>query len=105
MMKFAILAAALALAGCQTTTEDMIAPEPVVQSAADTVFEEREPDLCHAANYASYLGQPASVIPSLGITGASRVVQWRGIEAQEYDGHRVTFRLDGAGNIYNVDCG
>lgn len=105
MKKFAILAAALALAGCQTTTDEVVTPEPVVQSAADTVFEEREPDLCQAVDYVPYLSQPAAVIPTLGITKAYRVVQWRGIEAQEYDAHRLTFRLDASGNIYNIDCG
>ena len=105
MKKFAILAAALALTACQSTSDEMAASAPVAMTPVDTVFEEREPDLCNAVNYVPYLSQPGTVISTLGITSAYRIVQWRGIEAQEYDSHRLTFRLDAAGNIYNIDCG
>jgi phage terminase large subunit-like protein len=105
MTKYTILAAALALAGCQSATDEIVTPVPVVQSNADTVFEEREPDQCEAIEYVPYLSQPGTVIQTLGITKAYRVVAWRGIEAQEYDPQRLTFRLDASGNIYNIDCG
>ncbi|MDQ1900260.1 hypothetical protein RAH32_07370 [Paracoccus sp. WLY502] len=79
------------------------APEPVVGVAGLT---ERKPDLCGATkNYASTVGQPGSVIPTLGITKDYRVVEYRGIEPQEYDPNRIVFRLDAAGIITNVDCG
>ena len=79
-----------------------IAPTPV---AGVSGLEAREPDACHAKNYVSALGQPGSVIPSLGVTREYRVVEYRGIEPQEYNALRIVFRLDAAGNIYNVDCG
>ena len=44
-------------------------------------------------------------IPVLGITRQYRVVEYRGIEPQEYDPLRIVFRLDAAGNIQAVDCG
>lgn len=77
-------------------------PAPVAGVAG---LESREPDACHARDYTRALGQPGSVIPSLGVTRAYRVVEYRGIEPQEYDALRIVFRLDAAGNIQNIDCG
>ena len=54
---------------------------------------------------AEVVGQPGAVIPTLGITKELRVVEFRGIEPQEYDSLRIVFRLDQSGNIYNIDCG
>lgn len=79
------------------------APEPALGVSGLT---ERKPDLCGATkNYGSTVGQPGSVIPSLGITKDYRVVEYRGIEPQDYDPNRIVFRLDQAGIITNVDCG
>lgn len=87
-------------------------PEPVVTPVVTPVtpvgvagLQEREPDACHAKDYTAALGQPGSVIPTLGVTREYRVVEYRGIEPQEYDALRIVFRLDAAGNIYNIDCG
>lgn len=68
-------------------------------------LQERKPDLCKAETYATSIGQPGSTVPSLGITRSYRVVDYRGIEPQEYDPNRIVFRLDAAGNISNIDCG
>lgn len=81
------------------------APLPVAPVEGVSGLESREPDLCHAKDYVPYLSQPASVIPQLGITKPYRVVEYRGIEPQDYNPQRIVFRLDAAGNIYNVDCG
>lgn len=78
------------------------APVPV---AGVSGLEKREPDACHAKNYSSSVGQPGSVIPTLGVTRDYRVVEYRGIEPQEYDPLRIVFRLDQSGNIYQIDCG
>lgn len=80
-----------------------VAPVTPVNGIAG--LEERQPDACHAKDYTAALGQPGSVIPSLGITRKYRVVEYRGIEPQEYDSLRIVFRLDQSGNIYNIDCG
>ena len=80
----------------------VVAPPPATGFAG---LQSREPDACHAANYRSAVGQPATVIPSLGVRGPSRVVEYRGIEPQEYNAQRVVFRLDQAGVITAVDCG
>ncbi|WP_415839857.1 hypothetical protein, partial [Paracoccus yeei] len=82
-----------------------VQPVPVTPVAGVTGLESREPDACHAKNYISALGQPGSVIPGLGVTREYRVVEYRGIEPQEYNPLRIVFRLDAAGNIYNIDCG
>lgn len=105
-------AASLALAGCMSApapapTPAPIATAPVTPVAADGIagLEERQPDLCGAKDYVSYLSQPGTVIPSLGITKEYRVVEFRGIEPQEYNPNRIVFRLDASGKIYNIDCG
>lgn len=85
------------------TAPAVLPPAPVAGVAGLT---ERKPDLCGASqNYASAIGQPGSVIPTLGITSEYRVVEYRGIEPQDYKPKRVVFRLDAAGIITNVDCG
>lgn len=87
-------------------------PEPVYPavSAVSPVagisgLETREPDVCKASTYRSAIGQPGAVIPTLGVSREYRVVEYRGIEDQEYDPMRVIFRLDQSGNISNIDCG
>ncbi|PYF09728.1 peptidase inhibitor I78 family protein [Rhodobacter viridis] len=112
LTKYALLAlAALSLTACGPSPEEETADEavpvphmtqPVFQTG---VLENRSPDTCHAAQYASALGQPSSVIPTLGIADPVNVIEWRGIEPQEYNSHRVVFRLDQHGNIFNIDCG
>lgn len=77
----------------------------VVPVAGVAGLQEREPDLCGASTYKTYIGQPGSIVPTLGITKSYRIVEFRGIEAQEYDPNRIVFRLDGAGNVQAVDCG
>lgn len=111
LSKFAVIAiAALGLAACTGTTEETTPTEPVpaphmTAPVTEGALEQREPDTCHAVNYVSALGQPASVIPTLGITRPINIVEWRGLEPQEYNPQRVVFRLDAAGNIFNIDCG
>lgn len=85
-----------------TSVVPVVTPSPVVGVAG---LQSREPDACHAATYRSSIGQPGSVIPSLGVTRDYRIVEYRGIEPQEYDALRIVFRLDASGNIQAVDCG
>ncbi|MBZ4023180.1 hypothetical protein CKO11_12005 [Rhodobacter sp. TJ_12] len=105
------LALAATLAGCGPATQDptpqdpMPVPHLTPPVSQDGALEAREPDTCHAIDYASALGQPAAIIPTLGITQPINVVEWRGIEPQEYNAQRIVFRLDASGNIFNIDCG
>lgn len=115
-MIFRISAIALGvalLAGCQTTTSKDPAPaQPAAPApymtpklSQDGIFENREPDTCHAANFKSALGQPSSIISTLGLKQPISVVEWRGIEPPEYNPERIVFRLDQSGKIFNIDCG
>ncbi|MGD9917485.1 MAG: hypothetical protein AB7U46_05655 [Paenirhodobacter sp.] len=111
LAKFSVIAVlALTLSACQSTTEDTTPAEPLptphmTPTVTEGALEQREPDTCHAIDYTSALGQPASVIPTLGISRPINVVEWRGIEPQIYNPQRIVFRLDAAGNIFNIDCG
>lgn len=110
-LRTVLVAAAVAagLSACVQAPPPAPAPVPMVQPVVPVTgvagLEERAPDLCKAGNYVSALGQSGAIIPTLGITRAYRVVEYRGIEPQEYDPNRIVFRLDAAGNIYNIDCG
>lgn len=116
MMKPTVLlfAAVAALAGCVAAPAPAPAPMPVDPIPAVVApppatgvagLETREPDACHAADYRRYVGQPASVVPTLGITRQYRIIEYRGIVPEEYDGLRISFYLDAAGNIQSVSCG
>lgn len=112
MIRFSAIAVSLGLlAGCQSTTENSAPTDPVPVPhmtpavSQEGALEQREPDTCHAKDQVSVLGQPASVIPTLGITRPINVVEWRGIEPQEYNPQRIVFRLDQTGKIFNIDCG
>ncbi|MBV0890751.1 hypothetical protein KTN05_02665 [Paracoccus sp. Z118] len=104
---FALALVAAPLAACAPAPA-AVEPLPVMEVPAVTGvsgLQERQPDGCHAGTYVSALGQPGSVIRTLGITRDYRVVEHRGIEPQEYDPLRIVFRLDQMGNIQNIDCG
>ena len=121
MKKATILSATIimaALAGCMPVPDANVQqasmpvpaampfdPLPVPSATGISGLEERKPDLCKAGDYSRHVSQPGSVIPTLGINRDYRVVEYRGIEPQEYDPNRIVFRLDAAGNISNVDCG
>lgn len=118
MTRKLVFTVVLALAGCVEAPQmppPILSNEPVTvaplagAAPAPTIaapgLEAKEPDLCHAIDYVPYLSKPGSVIEALGITRPYRVVPWRGIEPQEYVAGRIVFRLDAAGNIFNIDCG
>ncbi len=108
-LKFALSAVAvIGLSACAVAPapEPVIQPEIVVPASGVAGLQTREPTLfCKAENYVPYLGQPGTVIPSLGIDRAYRVVEYRGIAPQDYDPNRILFNLDAAGNIAKIDCG
>lgn len=112
MTRFLIALTVIApLAACAPGLQPRPEPAPVVAPLPPTPVDDirglqtREPDACHAKDYTSALGQPGTIIPTLGVSRDFRVVEYRGIEPQEYDPLRIVFRLDAAGNVYNIDCG
>lgn len=108
--KFSLpLVAIFGLAACtpMPAAEAPLPPQEVVAPASGIAgLTTREPTLfCKADSYTSHLGQSGTIIPHLGINRPYRVVEFRGIEPQDYDPNRIIFRLDAAGNITNIDCG
>lgn len=101
---------ALLLAGCMPVDSQNPptgAPQPgdLIAGPVDDTLVEREPDLCHAADYQLYLGQPGTLVASLGITRPYRVVEFGGIVSQEYDAGRINFWLTPSGEITRIGCG
>ena len=94
----------LALGACQPAVDPI--EEAPGQETPDSGLVEREPDICGAAAYRERaVGQPQSIIPSLGVTREIRVIPQGGIVTQEYNPYRMNFYLDGSGNIARVTCG
>ncbi len=109
-MKMRSIALVLLLAACvppEAGDPPPGAPQPGDLVGGDTngTLVEREPDLCHAADYQQYRGQPGTIVTSLGITRRYRVIEFGGIFSQEYDPGRLNFRLSPSGQIERIDCG
>ncbi len=105
-----LTALVLALAACappapQTPAAGAPQPGDLVGGGSVGTLVEREPDLCRAADYQRYVGQPGSVVAGLGIARVYRVVEFGGIVTQEYDPARLNFNLDPSGVIVRVACG
>lgn len=110
MKYLAILVCALALAACapvESGEPSTNAPQPgdLVDSPLGDRLVEREPDLCKASTYQQYIGQPGTIVPTLGITRVYRVIEFGGIVTQEYNPSRLNFRLSPTGEIQRIDCG
>ncbi len=107
-----ILIGAVLLAACAEpppppAAQPAGAPQPgdLVSGIVGDPLEEREPDLCRAAEHQRFLGQPGSIVPSLGISRRFRVIEFGGIVTQEYDAGRLNFYLAPDGTIQRVVCG
>ncbi|WP_244868119.1 I78 family peptidase inhibitor [Vannielia litorea] len=95
-----------ALAACQPPVEELPPNDAPIQDNVDSGLVEREPDICGASAYRERaIGQPASVIPTLGVTRQTRVVPHGGIVTQEYNPYRMNFYLDPNGMISRITCG
>lgn len=80
-------------------------PGDLIEGAGQDTLVEREPDLCNVADYQTYVGQPGSIVPTLGITRIYRVVEFGGIVSQEYNPGRINFWLAPTGEIARIGCG
>lgn len=80
-------------------------PPPVPVQGIQGIETRKAADMCGASNYSSSISQPGSVIPTLGISKDYRVVEYRGIEPQDYNPTRIVFRLDSTNSIQSVECG
>jgi len=109
-MKFPIAAAlALLLSACLPAVPvdpgPGVQPGDTLEGSGDGLLVEREPDLCHAADYQQYVGQPGSVVPGLRIPRETRVIPFGGIYSQEYVPGRINFWLAPSGMIERIGCG
>ena len=110
MMTLRPLAFVLLLAACMPPEPDTAppnGPQPgdLVGGGPDHTLVEREPDLCTAATYQPYVGQPGTIVPTLPITRTYRVLEYGAIFTQEYNPSRLNFRLSPQGLIAKIDCG
>jgi hypothetical protein len=80
-------------------------PGDLIAGQSDGGLVEREPDLCQAAMFRQYLGQPGSIVSSLALRRPFRVVPFGGIVTQEYDPNRINFWLSQTGEIQRIGCG
>lgn len=107
---FLALAFIAGLAACVPTEPEVPpagAPQPgdLLGGGSGDTLVEREPDLCDAALYQSYVGQPGTIVPSLGVTRVYRVIEFGGIFSQEYNPSRINFWLSPSGTIDRIGCG
>ncbi len=106
MRSFKALILLTVLAACQPPVETLPDDGAPIQDNVDSGLVEREPDICGASAYRERaIGQPSSVIPTLGVTRQIRVVPFGGIVTQEYNPYRMNFYLDSAGLVARVSCG
>lgn len=104
MNAFKALGLLSALAACQPVADERTGAP--VQERAESGLQEREPDICGASRYRdAAIGQPRSVIATLGVTRQIRVIPHGAIVTQEYDPYRMNFYLDRAGLVSRLTCG
>ncbi len=101
----ALLALLATLAACTKPPEPD--PVPVYDPNVDVTpgWNEKEPDTCHAGDYAHLMGQPASILPSAGISREYRVIAPGSIVTQEYNSARIDISTDANGLIVRMSCG
>lgn len=109
-MKPQVLALFLLAAACVPVDEtgtNGTGPQPgdLIGGPSGGGLVEREPDLCQAAQFQQYLGQPGTIVPSLGITRVYRVIEFGAIYSQEYNPSRINFWLSPTGTIARIGCG
>ena len=87
-MPLAVLALALALAGC-------VEPVPDLPPA----------DACGAPGLQGLVGQPRSVLATMKFAGPVRVIEPGMAVTMDYSPNRLNIELDAAGRITRVTCG
>lgn len=99
------MALPLALAACAPVPEPLPLPLPDPNIDLTPGLNDKEPDTCHATDYAYLVGQPESVLPTAGITKTYRVITPGAIITQEYSAQRIDVRVDDLGIITALSCG
>lgn len=101
---------ALALVACTTVDDEPVVIEPGTEPTVEDPTEnggliERLPDTCKLPQVMENVGQPASVVPALGLTRPYRIVGPNDIVTQEYNPARVNFYTNSEGIIVRIACG
>lgn len=84
MIRFAVIAAALALAGCQ--------PVPAA-------------DACGAGGMQSLVGQPASVLAAMSFPAGTRIIEFGMPATADLNPQRLNILIGRSGLIERVSCG
>ncbi|MGB9097483.1 I78 family peptidase inhibitor [Erwinia sp.] len=93
--KIAVIAALVALSGCQTG-----AKKGDTSAAVDP-----EMDRCGASEYQQYVGKPLSAIDGLRFEHAVRAIPFNSAVTMDFNLNRLNFMGDMKGNISRVYCG
>lgn len=117
----AVLAVVLTLGACARVPDPVVTPPgflgpplpapgygaPIAQEPADVTpgFNDKEPDTCKAADLQGLLGQPAGNLRTIALEGPVRIIRPGELVTQEYDSHRIDVDVDGAGNMWRIQCG
>lgn len=93
--KIAVIAALVALSGCQSASEKTVSATPV----------DPEMDQCGASQYQQYVGKPLSAIESLRFDHAVRAIPYNSAVTMDFNLNRINFMGDKQGAISKVYCG
>lgn len=93
--KMAVIAALMALSGCQSSSNNSASAAPV----------DPEMDRCGASQYQQYVGNPLTAVESLRFEHAVRVIPYNSAVTMDFNLNRINFMGDQQGNITRVYCG
>lgn len=102
-MRRILAATLLALAACAPVPEPLVPPDPNVDLTPG--LNDKEPDTCHATEYAYLVGQPDTALATAGITRPYRVITPGAIITQEYSAQRIDVMVNDLGIITSLSCG
>lgn len=94
--KVAVIAALVALSGCQSAGQ---------KSADAGAPVDPEMDRCGASQYQQYVGKPLSAIESLRFESSVRAIPYNSAVTMDFNLNRINFMGDQNGTISRVYCG
>lgn len=93
--KIAVIAALVALSGCQTASK----------TGGTSATVDPETDRCGASEYQQYVGKPLSAIDGLRFEHPVRAIPHNSAVTMDFNLNRLNFMGDVQGNITRVYCG
>ncbi|MDW8845833.1 I78 family peptidase inhibitor [Erwinia sp. MMLR14_017] len=93
--KLAVIAALVALSGCQTAA----------QKGGSSASVDPEADRCGASDYQRYVGKPLSSIDGLRFEHPVRAIPYNSAVTMDFNLNRLNFMGDSQGNITRAYCG